>query len=73
MTKDNEIEGQSGDVFSQSPAILGVVMTTGAGKARPAAQSSEQALPQLDETILAMVMARNPLPEILAALCTGIE
>jgi len=48
-------------------------MTTGAGKARPAAQSSAQALPQLDETILAMVMARNPLPEILAALCTGIE
>jgi two-component system, cell cycle sensor histidine kinase and response regulator CckA len=59
--------------FSQSPATLGVVMTTGAGKARPAAQSSEQALPQLDETILAMVMARNPLPEILAALCAGIE
>jgi len=51
-----------------------MVMSTGVGKVRPPEpQNSAQPWPQLAETILAMVMSRNPLPEILGALCTGIE
>jgi len=49
-------------------------MSTGVGRARAAdQQSSPEAISRLDETVLAMVMARAPLAKILATLCTEIE
>lgn len=49
-------------------------MSAGVGKAAPAVpQSSVEAWSQLDETVLAMVMARAGLPRILETLCTEIE
>jgi len=49
-------------------------MFPGAGRAQvPAPQSPAELRPQLDETILAMVMARTPLPETLQVLCAAIE
>jgi len=49
-------------------------MFTGVGRA-PATdqQSSAEGLSRVDETVLAMIMARAPLSKILAALCTEIE
>jgi PAS domain S-box-containing protein len=49
-------------------------MFTGVGRA-PAtdSQSFPEGLSRLDETVLAMIMARAPLPKILQALCTEIE
>jgi two-component system cell cycle sensor histidine kinase/response regulator CckA len=48
-------------------------MSTGVGRALAADQSSPEASSRLDETVLAMIMARAPLPRILGALCTEIE
>jgi hypothetical protein len=48
-------------------------MSTGVGRAIAADQSSPEASSRLDETVLAMIMARAPLPRILGALCTEIE
>jgi len=48
-------------------------MFTGVGRASPDQQSSSGALSLLDETILAMIMARTPLPEILDSMCREIE
>ena len=49
-------------------------MFTGVGRA-PAtdSQSFPEGLSRLDETVLAMIMARAPLAKILQALCTEIE
>lgn len=49
-------------------------MFTGVGRA-PATDSESfpEGLSRLDETVLAMIMARAPLPKILQALCTEIE
>ena len=49
-------------------------MSTGVGRARAAdQQSSPEAMSRLDETVLAMIMARAPLAKIFATLCTEIE
>jgi two-component system cell cycle sensor histidine kinase/response regulator CckA len=48
-------------------------MSIGTQKAATTAQKLPEALAQLDEKILAMVMAHAPLPEILVTLCTNIE
>ncbi len=49
-------------------------MSTGVGRAPAKDQlSSPEALSRLDETVLAVIMARAPLPRILATLCTEIE
>jgi PAS domain S-box-containing protein len=48
-------------------------MSTGTRKAENAAQELPQALAQLDQQILAMVMAHAALPEILDTLCRNIE
>jgi two-component system cell cycle sensor histidine kinase/response regulator CckA len=49
-------------------------MSTGVGRARAAnPQGSPEALSRLDETVLAMIMARAPLRRILDALCSEIE
>ena len=48
-------------------------MSTGTQKAENAAKTFPQALGQLDEKVLAMVMAHAALPEILDALCRNIE
>src|SRR5713101_1865855 len=58
-------------VWSRGPEAR---MFTGVGRA-PAtdAQSPAEGLSRLDETVLAMIMARAPLPKILSTLCTEIE
>ena len=49
-------------------------MFTGVGRGTsPAPQDSADIRSQLDETILAMVIAHAPLPEILGVLCTALE
>ena len=49
-------------------------MSTGVGRAPAKDQlSSPEALSRLDETVLAVIMARAPLSKILATLCTEIE
>ncbi|HWW13161.1 MAG TPA: ATP-binding protein [Candidatus Dormibacteraeota bacterium] len=48
-------------------------MSTGTRKAENTAQELPQALAQLDEQILAMVMAHATLPRILDTLCRNIE
>src|ERR1700730_10382798 len=48
-------------------------MSTGTRKAENAAQELPQALAQLDQQVLAMVMAHAALPEILDTLCRNIE
>jgi len=48
-------------------------MSTGTQKAAHAAQRLPEALAQLDQQVLAMVMAHAALPEILETLCTNIE
>jgi two-component system cell cycle sensor histidine kinase/response regulator CckA len=48
-------------------------MSTGTRKAENTAQEIPQALAQLDEQVLAMVMAHAALPEILDTLCRNIE
>src|SRR6266478_257991 len=49
-------------------------MSTGVGRAPVSEpQSSPEAWSRLDETVLAMIMARAPLPRILATLCSEIE
>ncbi len=48
-------------------------MSTGVGKVSSTGQSSVEAWSLLDETVLAMILARAPLPQILDALCTEIE
>lgn len=49
-------------------------MSTGVGRALAGDQQrSPEALSRLDETVLAMIMARAPLRRILDALCTEIE
>jgi PAS domain S-box-containing protein len=48
-------------------------MSTGAQKAENTARKLPQALAQLDEQVLAMVMAHAALPEILNTLCRNIE
>jgi PAS domain S-box-containing protein len=49
-------------------------MSTGVGRARAVdQQSSAEATSRLDETVLAMIMARAPLTKIFATLCTEIE
>src|SRR5271170_4280640 len=48
-------------------------MSTGARKAENSAQKLPEALAQLDEQVLAMVMAHAALPEILDKLCRNIE
>ncbi|HWY20000.1 MAG TPA: ATP-binding protein [Candidatus Acidoferrum sp.] len=48
-------------------------MSTGAQKAENTATKLPQALAQLDEQVLAMVMAHAALPEILDTLCWNIE
>src|SRR5208282_223143 len=48
-------------------------MSTGARKAENSAQKLPEALAQLDEQVLAMVMAHAALPEILDKLCCNIE
>ena len=49
-------------------------MSTGVGGA-PAREhpSSPEAVPLLDETVLAMIMAQAPLPKILDTLCDALE
>ena len=55
-------------------AITESSMSTGAPKAASTPQQkSAEALAQLDEQVLAMVMAQAALPEILEVLCTNIE
>src|SRR5258706_12060620 len=51
----------------------GSSMSTGTRKAENTAQRLPQALAQLDEQVLAMVMNHAALPEILDALCGNIE
>jgi formiminotetrahydrofolate cyclodeaminase len=48
-------------------------MSTGAQRGTSTAQKSLEALAQLDEKVLAMVMAHAALPKVLEALCTNIE
>ncbi len=49
-------------------------MFTGVGRARASDQQrSPEELSRLGETVLAMIMARDPLPRILGVLCTEIE
>jgi len=48
-------------------------MSTGAQKAENTAKKLPQALAQVDQQVLAMVMARAALPEILDTLCRNIE
>jgi len=49
-------------------------VSTGVGKSSSAnPRSSEQAWSLLDETVLAMILARSPLPKILSSLCSEIE
>jgi len=49
-------------------------MSTRAGRAKPPEpRPSKDTRSHLDETILTMVIAQHPLPEILGALCTAIE
>jgi len=48
-------------------------MSTGAQKAENTAKKLPRALAELDEQVLAMVMAHAALPEILDALCRNIE
>jgi two-component system, cell cycle sensor histidine kinase and response regulator CckA len=49
-------------------------MSTGVGRGHAADQQrSPEALSRLDETVLAMIMARAPLRRILHALCSEIE
>ncbi len=49
-------------------------MFTGVGSARASDQQrSPEELSRLGETVLAMIMARDPLPRILGVLCTEIE
>ena len=49
-------------------------MFTGVGRALATSQqASPEALSRIDETVLAMIMARAPLRKVLAELCTEIE
>jgi PAS domain S-box-containing protein len=48
-------------------------MSTGARKAENSAKKLPQALAELDQQVLAMVMAHAALPDILDALCRNIE
>src|SRR5690242_15709939 len=49
-------------------------MSTGVGRATITdQQSSPEALSRLNETVLAMIMARAALPKILSTLCSEIE
>jgi PAS domain S-box-containing protein len=49
-------------------------VSTGVGKVSSAnPRSSAQAWSLLDETVLAMIMARAPLPKVLSAVCIEIE
>ncbi len=49
-------------------------MFGGVGRApATSTQSPAEGLSRLDETVLAMIMARAALPEILSTLCTEIE
>ena len=49
-------------------------MFTGVGRALATGQqASPEALSRIDETVLAMIMARAPLRKVLAELCTEIE
>jgi PAS domain S-box-containing protein len=48
-------------------------MSTGAAKAEHSAQRFPQALAQMDEQVLSMVVAHSALPEILSTLCINIE
>src|SRR5690349_18406635 len=49
-------------------------MFTGIGRALATGQqASPESLSRIDETVLAMIMARAPLRKILGALCTEIE
>jgi PAS domain S-box-containing protein len=48
-------------------------MSTGTRKAESTVQALPQALAQLDERILAMVMSHAALPEVLDTLCRNIE
>jgi PAS domain S-box-containing protein len=48
-------------------------MSTGTRKAKNSARPSPQGLAQLDEQVLAMVIAHVALPEILDAVCRNIE
>src|SRR5712671_3294689 len=48
-------------------------MSTGTRKAENTGRKLPQALPQLDQQVLAMVMNHAALPEILDALCSNIE
>ena len=48
-------------------------MATGVGRASSDQQSFPEGLSRLDETVLAMIMAKAPLAKILRALCSEIE
>jgi PAS domain S-box-containing protein len=48
-------------------------MSTGAPKPERSAQRFPQALAQMDEQVLSMVVAHAALPEILSTLCSNIE
>jgi PAS domain S-box-containing protein len=48
-------------------------MATGVGRATSDHQNFPEALSRLDETVLAMIMAKAPLNKILQALCGEIE
>ncbi len=48
-------------------------MSTGAPKPERTAQRFPQALAQMDEQVLSMVVAHAALPEILSTLCSNIE
>lgn len=48
-------------------------MSTGVGRALATEQRSPEAWSRIDETVLAMIMARAPLCNVLGALCTEIE